>query len=493
MAKPWKDVESSKAYLSLSRDEQEDAKTEYFNTVVAVKPQFKKLDAEQQDTARAEFFGFAQSPDNVEKNNADDGNLMGVAMSGFNARGNAGLSDLSGIANGATIGLARPVIKAVSGQDIGEGSILGRMAGTALPSSMVGRGVGLMAKGASPLVRGALQLGGEGAVTALGSSPEDSFKKYIQNAPIDIVGGGASNMVIGGALNLAGKAINVIPENAKKLAYREINSLIKPSKGMFSYSKNPGRGVAEEGIVASSLEELLDKTESSMKNIWSEVSSNVNNSKASVDLTDVGKIFDNAITEAKKTPKINKALIKRLNDTRKDIINLKHLKGMSATDVLDFKQTIGNLTKFTGNPSDDKLVNETLKKVFGIAKERLEGAVPGMSKLTERYADLISAKVATRNVMNGSQSKAIIGWIPRMALTAGGAIAGTMGGGAMGGLAGTAAALALEKFAGSPQAKTAFAKFLAKNVSKMPKVNPNVIKQGGRLITSGLSSVMNPE
>ena len=432
-------------------------------------------------------------PSDVRKPSVDinGGNLMGVAMSGMNARGNAGLSDLSGIANGATIGLARPAIKAVSGQDIGEGSMLGRMVGTALPSTMAERGIGLLAKGAYPIVREGLKLAGSGAVTALGSSPEESFKKYLQNAPLDVIGGGAGNVVLGGALNLAGKAINAIPENAKKLAYREINSLIKPSKNMFSYSRNPGRGIVEEGIVANSLDDLLGKTEASMKNIWSEVSNNVNNSSAKVNLDDVGQIFDDAITEARKTPRINKALIKRLVDTKKDIMNLKHLKGMSATDVLDFKQTVGDLTKFTGNPSDDKLVNETLKKVFGRAKDRLDKAVPGMSKLTERYADLISAKVAAKNVINGSQSKAIIGWIPRMALTAGGAIAGTMGGGALGGLAGTTAALALEKLAGSTQAKTAFAQFLAKNVSRMPRANPSVLRQGARLITSGLSSAMN--
>src|SRR5437879_3827495 len=45
----------------------------------------------------------------------------------------------------------------------------------------------------------------------------------------------------------------------EKLPARVLNSIIRPAMKAFGFSKNPGRGVAEEGIVAGTLESLGKK------------------------------------------------------------------------------------------------------------------------------------------------------------------------------------------------------------------------------------------
>lgn len=487
MAKPWSEVENSKAFLSLDPSSREAAKKEYFDSVVAVKPEFAKLPDPEKEMARSEFFGISALPQDVQKPEQNIGQKVWGALDAY---GKAGISNAVGMANGVTAGLARPAIKAVTGQDIGEGSFIGKMTGAVVPAGLAGKGIGMVAKAANPLVRGALKLGGEGAVAALANTPEEDFQKYLLKAPEKIVGGAAGNIAFGGALQGAGKLYNMIPEGAKSFAAREINSLIRPGKNLFSYSKNPGRGIVEEGIVGNSLEDVLTKTDAAKQKIWSEVSQKVQGSNTRIDLSNTATFFDDAITKASKTPKMNKEVINRLKDAKSDLLRLGHLKSMTPEEVMSFKQTVGELTKFTGNPSDDKLVNEALKKVFGNAKGKLETAVSGISDLTERYADLISAGVAIKNRMAGSQSQPIMGWIPRLALTAGGAIAGTAGGGPVGTLAGVGAAVALEKLAGSTAAKTRFAQFLSKNVSKA-KIKPSTIGKVSSSAVGGLSGLIN--
>lgn len=403
--------------------------------------------------------------------------------------GRAGASNLAGMANAMSLGTARPAIKAMTGQDIGEGSALGRMAGTIIPAGAVGKGVGLLAKGASPLVRGALKLGAEGAVASVANTPEEDFKKYIQTLPGKVAGGATGNLALGGALQGAGKLYNMIPDNAKKFAIREMNSLIKPSKNFFSYSKNPGRGLVEEGIVGNSLDDILVKTQDAQKRIWNEVSNKVKGSNARIDLSDTGSFIDDAIARASKTPKTNKDLIRRLKDTKSDLLKIAHLKSMTPEQVMDFKQTVGDLTKFTGNKTDDELVNSALKKIYGNAKSKLDSSVKGISDLTERYADLVSAKLSIENRIKTSQSQPIMGWMPKAALMVGGGIAGSLGGGPIGGALGLGSALALEKLAGSTAAKTRLAQFLANNVSKA-KVSPSTLGKVSSSVVGGASGLI---
>ena len=65
---------------------------------------------------------------------------------------------------------------------------------------------------------------------------------------------------------------------------------------------------------------------------------------------------------------------------------------------------MGNLTKWTGNLSDDQIINKALKQVYGSVKEQMINGAKSLNKdigqrlerLNEKYADLTSAEIATK-------------------------------------------------------------------------------------------------
>src|SRR3990167_4032611 len=64
--------------------------------------------------------------------------------------------------------------------------------------------------------------------------------------------------LIGGGIPAASVAKNIVVRFGEGQAPRVINSLIKPLAKDFSYGKNPGRAVAEEGIVANNFDDLIE-------------------------------------------------------------------------------------------------------------------------------------------------------------------------------------------------------------------------------------------
>jgi hypothetical protein len=204
------------------------------------------------------------------------------------------------------------------------------------------------------------------------------------------------------------KVVQSLPGQKLKMAEKVVNSLIKPLLKDFSYGKNPGRGVATEGIVFNSLEEGAVKIGDRLKLIGSQMDKIANSKKGEIiDISDVLSPIDKAIAEAQKTPRTNSALISRLQDAKDDLMGVvrdetgevvfqKDLSNMTFQEVLDFKRTVGDITKFTGNASDDKLANTALKSVYGGAKTAVNKAAPEMAGLNERWANLKSAEIAIK-------------------------------------------------------------------------------------------------
>ena len=112
--------------------------------------------------------------------------------------------------------------------------------------------------------------------------------------------------------------------------------------------------------------------------------------------------LDEAITEAQKAPKTNKAIIRRLQDLKDDILKTddtgqatRELSDLSADELFQLKVEIGDLTRWTGNASDDEIVNKALKNVYGDLKGQLDESIPALKPLNEKYANLKSAEIAT--------------------------------------------------------------------------------------------------
>lgn len=186
------------------------------------------------------------------------------------------------------------------------------------------------------------------------------------------------------------------------LPSRIINSLIKPLQKDFAYGKNPGKAVSEMGITANTFEELISKVKEAKQKVGQAIGSLRERSSVPlyIEPQSILSPIDEAIAQASKTPKTNSALIERLNGLRDDISQ--NLDGGLSPEEL--KSLVGDLTKWTGNATDDQLVNKALKQTYGAVNSQIDDALKqGLSpeefsiykKLNEQYGNLISAENAS--------------------------------------------------------------------------------------------------
>lgn len=341
----------------------------------------------------------------------------------------------------------------------GGGALAGSVAGALLPM---------------PLRAGLAGLGGAGgeagrqlAVRALGgqvpATPQEAAQK------IGIAGGVAAGSEAVGSTVLkygAKAAEKILPPIsnfiAKRLPERLINSIIKPRLRDFIYGKNPGAGVVEEGIVATSFDDLAKKIAVKKDEIGKMFDPLIKKYGAKkIDLSKVIKPLDDAIEAASKYKNVNAAAIARLNDTRHDIIQNIITKdatgkwGVPLADAVALKREIGEITRFTGNDADDKIVNASLKRIYRYIDDKLDIAVPAMKRLNERWANMMGADKAIKYRAQLLERQNVL-HLPEM--VTGGAVG--VGTGMAG--AGVGAAIA-HKALGSTLVKTATAKALSKS------------------------------
>lgn len=343
-------------------------------------------------------------------------------------------------------------------------------------------------KAGEPLAQAALKAGALGATYA----PEKPFSQ--ESIPQRLTSG-----VISAAIPLAGegirKSIPTIQSGLKDTAGRVVNSLIKPLLKDFSYGKNPGFAVAQEGITASNLEDLANKISIARQNKGQEIFSILTKpeyQKIRLNISNEIKPIDEAMIIAAKQN--NQTLINRLQEVKKAVTqNLtlseelgqpvvktsgdKNLSNLTPLEATKIKTEIGDLTKWTGNPTDDKLVNKALKQVYGGIKEKIGNAVPEVKSLNERYANLTSAEIATQYRDKITQRQNIISIAPKMA-GYGGVLAGlATGNPAL--IMESIGVLGADKILGSTALKTRLASGLNKlgeaDLNKITNVYPKLI------------------
>ncbi len=78
--------------------------------------------------------------------------------------------------------------------------------------------------------------------------------------------------------------------------------------------------------------------------------------------------------------------------------------------AFEIKQTIGDITKWTADHTEDTVINGALKKVYGNVKGAMNSEIPGLAPLNERYANLITAKVASQSQSLAAGKRAALGF-----------------------------------------------------------------------------------
>ena len=294
--------------------------------------------------------------------------------------------------------------------------------------------------------------------------------------------------VIGGFIPAVGVGKNVVVRFGERQAPRIINSLIKPLAKDFSYGKNPGRAIAEEGIIANNFDDLIDKIRTTRQSVGERIGQlgDTLSKQPVLQLQNSLNPLDDAIKLA--ASQNNTSVLQRLNNVKRSLTEVLEPQvdangnigvvsvGSRDLNNLTFKQArtllgdIGDLTSFTGNPSDDKAVNAALKKVYGNIKgETLKFArqidpinAKEFEKLTEKYADLSSAEIAAKYRDKIIQRQSLVGLSPQTVGIGTGLITAVATGGAtipavLVGLSGAA----IDKLAATPGFKTRLAYLLS--------------------------------
>lgn len=299
----------------------------------------------------------------------------------------------------------------------------------------------------------------------------------------------ASNVINPIKTSWVAKPVSKAISGSQVMAGRLINSIIKPASKEFNFGKNPGLAVAREGIVANNFDELTKNITQKRIEVGREIGNKVSPINKKINIYDVVNPIDDALTRAKEFPNSNAALINRLQGIKDDLLGIarnekgqiikrRNLISVSPAEATDLKTKIGDLTKWTKEMSDDSVANAALKNSYDVLKNKIGDAVPAVRELNERYANLLSAEIATKHRGNILQSQELMG-VGNVGVGAAGALiglltTGTATGSGAWGLSAMAVRSALKK----PQVGTRAAVLLGKvepgKLSQMFIKNPNL-------------------
>lgn len=241
---------------------------------------------------------------------------------------------------------------------------------------------------------------------------------------------------------------SAVPEATQKIVQNHIDEVAQEVAG------NPGA-------------KLTDILEQAKKNISLSLShDNLATVASEVDNIDTSKIKD----ISKFADEVNSAI--NSHNVPVDLSNL------NPVEAFNFKKEIAARTRFTGNPSDDKTVNSVLKNIYGSLKEKLNTALkpnnPEILDLNQKFADLTSAEIATKNrdaIVRRSN-------LVSLPVKTGAVTAALLGGFNPGAILGGVAAGTLEKALASTAVKTRVAAWLGSQkpsaVAKIIENNPGV-------------------
>lgn len=346
----------------------------------------------------------------------------------------------------------------------------GKIGGTLLKTAGV-RGAALTA-GKEFLPR-LLEAGAVGTGYSAAGALEENRMPTLGDLGTGFLGGAAFPVAGAGLSKLSSATENIRNKTAKSV----INSLIKPLEKNFAYGKDPGAGAL--GIVAKDFNDLVGKLGQRVEERGAKIDAALSNPKvASQVTTTIRNAFDpidKAIAEAAANG--DQAVVNRLR-TVKDALLFEQsadaegqiIRGaarkteyVTPKEIVDFKRRLGKLTKFTGNPSDDKAVNSALQGVYGnlmgLSEEAaLRGGV-NLKPLNQDFANSMSALIAAEHRDIIMQRQNLLSLANKLS-TGAGIIGSIMTGNPVAALLSGGAGVLLDKLLSSTAAKTVIARWL---------------------------------
>lgn len=181
-----------------------------------------------------------------------------------------------------------------------------------------------------------------------------------------------------------------------KIAGRVINSLIKPRHRDFMFGKNPGEGVAKEGIVAANLGNLKEKVQVRTKDLMnsiSEIRSSAANFDKKVDVTKTTQPLKNALNFLKSAgKKTHAAEITRIENALTDLSTTgKNLSKLTVSEAYQLKSAVSSMQNWASESVASHKVNVALRKTYHNIDAVIDKAIPAVKSLNSRVSNLISA------------------------------------------------------------------------------------------------------
>ncbi len=198
---------------------------------------------------------------------------------------------------------------------------------------------------------------------------------------------------------------------SQTIPHGQITTLLRPAAADLRFGKDPAAAILSEGITGNTLEQIGDRTYTRLHEVGKQIDTEAKrpvNAAKTVNLSASLKPLDDAMAEAVKAGDRN--LFAKLNEVKTELTynwrafrnvkgeitlrptGLRNLK-MSPADALQFKRMVGDRIRWTGEPLTGE-VNQALGGVYGVTKDRINTAVPGLKELNEKYSNLVGAAKA---------------------------------------------------------------------------------------------------
>lgn len=230
-----------------------------------------------------------------------------------------------------------------------------------------------------------------------------------EETPEETTGSSAKSLLTAFGIGAGGvygaqKALEATAPARTNIAGNLMNSIIKPAHKQYMFGKNPGKGMAQEGIWGMSIEGLGNKVEqrlSQLNEYSKQIRSLSENQAKTVNLESMFEPLKNLSKEFSKAKLTNKAHLNKISnlvkDLRSNIPKELNIREMPLEAAYGLKKVVEGLQKWDVQSSADDMMNKALKRMYHNIDASLDVTIPELKSVNSRVANLISAKQAIRN------------------------------------------------------------------------------------------------
>lgn len=383
-------------------------------------------DAQVDSYLRAKGVSIA-APKPIKK---DSGNLMDVGK-GFLKGAQDTVANLGSLGQKALDTISKPVVEKVTGKPYQATPTLNETIGDKLKPTNTAQKIGFgaekvaefFAPGAAGIkaVKGAniaTRVGAEALGTAMVSTAQGAKPKEI-----------ATMSGIAGAIPIIGNITKIAATPLKKVLSEKVSPamlnkyILRPAAKDFHFGKDPGLGVAKEGLKANTREGLLKEITTRKQQIGTQIDSLLQKPEFTTKKIDIRSALSGLDKKiAKAAEEGEEALYSRLSKIREGITGkFKIIDGkavkisdrpmkLSPLEAAQLKRRIGSASKWTGQAFDAE-VNQARVEVYRALNEMIDKAVPGTKALNSRYANMLTAEKALDNTINVAKKQYPFGLI----------------------------------------------------------------------------------